>query len=77
AIVVAPRLLVRLTPKRGHPLGTAWGDTSLVLPEIPAGTCYRHVFSGAILECVRHEEGAAIPLAEVFRDIPVALLEPI
>ncbi|MGH2600556.1 MAG: malto-oligosyltrehalose synthase, partial [Dehalococcoidia bacterium] len=61
AIVVAPRLLVRLTPKRGHPLGAAWGDTSLVLPEVRAGARYRHAFSGAILESVRHEEGAALP----------------
>jgi (1->4)-alpha-D-glucan 1-alpha-D-glucosylmutase len=68
AIAVAPR-----TPTKLHgvlsgawPVGDMWGDTAIVLPE--AGR-YLDVLTG------RHIEGGAdLRLADVLRDLPVALL---
>jgi (1->4)-alpha-D-glucan 1-alpha-D-glucosylmutase len=76
-VTAVPRLLVRLTNgSEVWPLGKpVWRDTWLVLPREPAGRRYRHLFTGAELE-VREADGiAGFPLAEVFRDFPVALLE--
>jgi (1->4)-alpha-D-glucan 1-alpha-D-glucosylmutase len=78
AIVVVPRLLVRITPGRRHPLGEAtWGDSVLLLPDTRPGTRFRHVFSGAVLTSETHDSIAALPLACMFEDIPIALLEQV
>ncbi|MGE0542223.1 MAG: malto-oligosyltrehalose synthase [Dehalococcoidia bacterium] len=76
ALVIVPRHLVRIAPKRGHPLGAdTWGSSLIVLPESRPGTRYRHILSGAIIESVSHDAGAALPLADAFRDFPLALLQ--
>ena len=76
AIAAAPRLLARISPRRGHPLGDqTWGRTRLLLPEASAGRRYRDVFTGAVLVSERHDGGAALRVGAVFHDFPVALLQ--
>ena len=76
-VTAVPRLIVRLTNgSEVWPLGkSVWRDAWLVLSRELAGRRYRHLFTGAELE-VREADGiAGLPLAEVFREFPVALLE--
>jgi (1->4)-alpha-D-glucan 1-alpha-D-glucosylmutase len=76
AIVVAPRLLVRLAPDRGHPLGeSTWGRTRLMLPMTRGGCRYCDIFTGAVLVSERDNAGAWLRAADVFHDFPVALLQ--
>jgi (1->4)-alpha-D-glucan 1-alpha-D-glucosylmutase len=76
AIVAAPRLLVRISPERGHPLGEqTWGRTRLLLPATSAGCRYRDVFTGAVLVTERDEAGVSLRAANAFHDFPVALLQ--
>jgi (1->4)-alpha-D-glucan 1-alpha-D-glucosylmutase len=76
-IVVAPRLVVRLTGgSEVWPLGRpVWRDTWLVLPREPAGRRFRNLFTGAEVAVQEGDGIAGLPLAEVCRDFPVALLE--
>lgn len=68
-IVVAPRLVVGLAGgKERHAIGEIWGDTRVVLPA-EIGTAFRNCFTGEQV----HADGA-LPVAEVLRDFPVAVL---
>ncbi|HEY1380722.1 MAG TPA: malto-oligosyltrehalose synthase, partial [Gemmataceae bacterium] len=75
--VVAPRLAVRLTGgAEAWPVGRpAWRDTWLVLPREPVGRRFRNVLTGAEVAVEEGDGIAGLPLAEVCRDFPVALLE--
>ncbi|MDC0719033.1 malto-oligosyltrehalose synthase [Nannocystis bainbridge] len=65
-VCVVPRLAYTMTGGRHPwPLGAAWGDQALALGR--AGT-WRDLLTGA------EHRGAALPLAEVFADLPVSLL---
>lgn len=77
-IVAVPRLLTRVVPWPELPIGAAtWVETSLALPFAKAGEAVRQVLTGEEL-VVRDREGTAVlPLAEVFADAPVALLETV
>jgi (1->4)-alpha-D-glucan 1-alpha-D-glucosylmutase len=69
-VAVAPRLVSRLVPdESSHPLGAAWADTALDLADLPPGP-YRDVFTGATLEPT-----TSLALADLFRTLPVVLLE--
>jgi (1->4)-alpha-D-glucan 1-alpha-D-glucosylmutase len=58
------------------PIGPeVWGDTRLLLPDIEPGTRYRDVFSGETTGVSASNDGAVLPLAEVFAAFPFALLE--
>jgi (1->4)-alpha-D-glucan 1-alpha-D-glucosylmutase len=79
-LVVVPRFLSRLiTDETPYPLGKAsWGDTVIELPEAvggdPIGSSYRNIFTGEPLT-VEEAIGLVLPLAEIFQNFPVALLE--
>jgi (1->4)-alpha-D-glucan 1-alpha-D-glucosylmutase len=78
AVVAAvPRLVLGLTGGAERPpLGPeVWGDTRLLLPREQAGRSFRSLFTGAVLAPGEHEGRPALPLAEVFGQFPVALLE--
>jgi len=76
-ITVVPRLVVGLTHKElADPIGAeVWGDTRLLLPDAEPGTRYRDVFSGETIKVSAGDDGAVLPIAEVFTVLPFALLE--
>ena len=77
-IVVAPRLIATLVQEPDlSPLGeAAWLDTLLLLPE-GAGMRFRNVLDGSELDPVEREGQRGILLAQLFAEVPVALLEPV
>lgn len=76
AVVVVPRLLVRLIPDGEQaPLGAAvWQDARLVLPPIGADLRWHNIFTGERLTPIEEQGQSALPAAEVFAHFPVALL---
>ncbi len=68
-VTVAPRFFFALTGERNHPLGEdTWKDTALLLPE-KAPEKWTNALTGEKLG------GAGrLPVAEILRDFPVALL---
>ncbi|WP_129124992.1 malto-oligosyltrehalose synthase [Geomonas oryzae] len=75
-IVAAARLVATLMPEEGSsPLGEAvWQDTLLLLPEGIGGQL-RNVVNDAVVDVVLHEGQSVIPLAALFGEVSVALLE--
>jgi (1->4)-alpha-D-glucan 1-alpha-D-glucosylmutase len=76
-LTVAPRLPVKLMGgAEAWPVGrAAWRDTWLVLPREPVGRAFRNLFTGAEVSVQEGDGIAGLPMAEVCRDFPVALLE--
>ena len=77
AVTVVPRLVASLTddPKR-PPVGSGiWGDTWVIVPSWRAGSPYRNLFTGATLASQTAGERQMLPVAEVLKEYPVALLE--
>lgn len=71
AVVLTGRFFM----KRPHAPG-AWDGTKVVLPEALAASKWREGFTTRTIE-TRSEGGKrTLPLAEVFSDLPIALLEP-
>ena len=77
AIVVAPRLVVGLTGDRARwPLGAeTWGATTVLLPREWADRRWRDRFTGQIVAGVAGADAVALPLAALFAQFPLALLE--
>jgi (1->4)-alpha-D-glucan 1-alpha-D-glucosylmutase len=70
-LAVVPRFAYSLMDGRARmPLNGAWGRAELIAPEM-AGAALENVFTG---EWVRVSEDGRLPLKEVFREFPVALL---
>jgi (1->4)-alpha-D-glucan 1-alpha-D-glucosylmutase len=76
ALAVAPRLLTRVQPGGdGLPLGPdVWQDTLLLLPGVGTNLCCRNIFTDEVLTTLAHDGQAALRLAEVLANFPVALL---
>ena len=71
AIAVVPRLVAHLLD-----LPDPWEGTHLLLPAGSGRTAWRDAFTGAVHHPSAHRGEQALPLAALFRDLPVALLEP-
>jgi (1->4)-alpha-D-glucan 1-alpha-D-glucosylmutase len=69
-VAAAGRFFTRLPDP---PVGEAWGDSALALPE-GAAASWRDALTGQELR-TRGAGGRSLALAEVFRHLPVALLE--
>ncbi|MCC9166291.1 malto-oligosyltrehalose synthase [Pontibacter harenae] len=68
-LVVVPRLIVRLVPEQGLPLGEeVWEDTAIALPE-NAPTDWQQVYGGTTLSADN-----SLPVSKVLETFPVALL---
>ncbi len=78
-ITIVPRLIVGLTGGIERlPLGAeVWDDTWLDLPDAQPGQRYRNRYTGELLTVTEHEETPGLPMAEVLRSFPVAVLERI
>jgi (1->4)-alpha-D-glucan 1-alpha-D-glucosylmutase len=75
-IVAAPRLMTGLAPRDALPLcGDIWGKSSVVVPFAEEGRRYRNIFTGEELTTVKQNEAVVLPLAGIFCNTPVALLE--
>lgn len=73
-LAAAPRFLARLNVE-GPPLGKqVWGETWLALPADAAGSRFRNVLTGELVEGTEREGQPALPVEAVFTSFPVALL---
>ncbi|HYG88910.1 MAG TPA: malto-oligosyltrehalose synthase [Azospirillum sp.] len=73
ALVVAPRLTLPLMQGIAAPLppAEAWGDTALMLPELPEGAAPVDVFTGRAADL---PSDGRLPLADLLDRFPLALL---
>jgi (1->4)-alpha-D-glucan 1-alpha-D-glucosylmutase len=70
-IIVVPRLTLGVTKGEDvTPLGEAWGDTRLTLPDTVGTARYRNAFTDEIVLA----QDAHLRVADVFAAFPVALL---
>ncbi len=75
-LTIVPRLIGLLQDNRVAPLGPdVWKDTWVETE--PQVVQYRNILTGEVLSPSTVERRLALPLAEIFRDCPVALLERI
>ena len=76
ALVAVPRLLVGLAPDRAQPpLGpVVWEETRLILTDVGSGLRWRNVFTGEILASENRDDPSSLAAADLFANIPVALL---
>ena len=74
-VVVVPRLTARLTEDGGRlPVGgDVWKDAWVELPESLAGA-YVHAFTGAPVKVGRRGDAPVLDAADLFADMPVALI---
>jgi (1->4)-alpha-D-glucan 1-alpha-D-glucosylmutase len=76
-VTVVPRLTASLTvdPKQ-LPVGShVWGDTWIIVPSWRPGSPYRNLLTGETLSSQTWGEHQMLPIADVLRECPVALLE--
>jgi (1->4)-alpha-D-glucan 1-alpha-D-glucosylmutase len=75
AVAVAGRYFMELAPG-GLPVGAkTWGDTTLSLPANLATGRYRDIFTGREVKPDTSGQSPSLPLAALFEELPVALLE--
>ena len=76
AIAAAGRFFMGFGAETGKPTGEgAWRDSALLLRRDCVFPAYRDVFTRRTIEAVQRNGKHALPLAEVFAHLPVALLE--
>jgi (1->4)-alpha-D-glucan 1-alpha-D-glucosylmutase len=75
-LVLAGRFFAQLESDGRLPVGAdTWGDTEVVLrKQLPAGE-YRDVFTGKAVASVRRDGDLALPVADAFAHLPIAMLE--
>ncbi len=75
-VAVAPRLVGAMMGDEAQipPIGDLWGDTRLVAPEAGIPRRWRNLMTDALIEIDEHDGLASVPIADVLRDFPVALL---
>ncbi len=78
-IAVVPRFISHLVPDpQTLPLGDEiWGDTGLALPSTTESFAYKNIFTGEVISMVAINGRPILPLAQIFRTFPVALLEEV
>ena len=76
-IVCVPRLTASLVADPSvPPIGReVWNDTLLYVPFAQNGATYRNIFSGESITVTEPGGLLALPVGEVLKDFPVALLE--
>lgn len=73
-IVVTPRLVGGLLRGTATLTSELWADDLLLLPYGTAGTSYTQLFTDIRVEVIEHNGSAAVSLAAIFADVPVAVL---
>ncbi|MFO0698221.1 MAG: malto-oligosyltrehalose synthase [Nitrospira sp.] len=76
-VTVVPRLVVALTGDALRPplASDVWEDTWVTVPSWRSDSSYRNLFTGEKLSSQTVGEHQMLPVAQVLRDFPVALLE--
>ena len=74
-VTVIPRLSAELVPPASAAAGDVWQDTRLTVPSWRAGSHYVNLLTGQRLDTITEESRQVLPLSQVLRDCPVALLE--
>ena len=75
-IAAAGRFFLKLNIGRGAPLGPhAWGETELILPRSVRAPEFKDVLSGHVVQPTRRGDSWTLPLADVFQQLPIGLLE--
>jgi (1->4)-alpha-D-glucan 1-alpha-D-glucosylmutase len=73
-VAVAPRFFSKICPAGAPPLGeNFWGEEALTLPG-EAPNSWSNIFTGEKLKATPAERRPQLPLADIFRLLPVALL---
>ncbi|HLO78577.1 MAG TPA: malto-oligosyltrehalose synthase, partial [Magnetospirillum sp.] len=77
AVVVAPVLTARFWPDNlaVPALGGAWRGCHVEAPRRGGGGRFRDLFSGQMVHAVTRRGGQVLPLADLFANFPLALLE--
>jgi (1->4)-alpha-D-glucan 1-alpha-D-glucosylmutase len=77
-IVAAPRFFTRLARPETLPLAEGvWQDTHIVLPFMATDVKYRNIFTGMTVTAADRGGMQTLPIPEIIRDFPVALLEEV
>lgn len=78
-VVIVPRLVSGLNADAMTlPVGPGvWGDTSIAVPSWRDGSSYRNLFTGDILQSHESTGRQVLPVGEVLKECPIALLERI
>jgi (1->4)-alpha-D-glucan 1-alpha-D-glucosylmutase len=76
ALTVVGRWFTALGVPQRHPIGQVWEDTHVLLRDADSVT-YRDAFTGQTHTAGKAAGGWALPLADVFAQLPLALLERI
>ncbi len=76
-IVVVPRLVHAIIPDSTVPaLGRhVWGDTGVALLNDNPTTMYRHVLTNKKIAARANESGATLDVADIFQQLPLAIME--
>jgi (1->4)-alpha-D-glucan 1-alpha-D-glucosylmutase len=75
AIIVAPRLCVPLSNGPGNPpCGAVWRDTCVSVPQAMLTARIQNVLTGEAIDQKLMNAHDGIPVSQLFRSIPVALL---
>ncbi|MEO8050152.1 MAG: malto-oligosyltrehalose synthase [Acidobacteriota bacterium] len=76
AVILAPRLVAGLSGvNASFPIGAAiWQDVHVPLPENWGKECYRNIFTGEAVLPTATTEPQALPLADIFKVMPIAVL---
>ena len=76
AIVVTGRFFTRLALQNQPPTGrSVCGDSAVALNHVSAAALYRDIFTGRRIHAERSGAGVELPLAQIFTNLPMALLE--
>jgi (1->4)-alpha-D-glucan 1-alpha-D-glucosylmutase len=75
AIAVAGRFFLKLTAEWPPVAAKAWDGTALVLPHSVRSPEYVDVLAGHVIRAERRGSGWALPAADIFMHLPIALLE--
>ena len=74
-VTVIPRLTAEAIQSDSAGAVDTWQDTRLTVPSWKPGSLYMNLLTGQRLETVTEEGRQVLPINEVLRDCPVALLE--
>jgi len=78
AIVIAPRLMVTVTPEGEFPIGPCWEDTRVTLPDDMKAKRFNNVLTGAIIRAEGAEDSRPfISVQEALSELPVCLLDSV